>query len=143
MSSSTADRVPSHTADHVNRRIRQRTRENVERAALGGHYEIERRLAELDEEWDIERTLAANAASAVLAGCALGVFFDRRFFALPALVGTFLLQHALQGWCPPLPLLRRLGVRTAGEIEEERCALRAMRDGGSGAAGAAGIKLVR
>jgi hypothetical protein len=39
----------------------------------------------------------------------------------------FLLQHAVQGWCPPLPLLRRLGVRTADEINEERYALKALR----------------
>jgi hypothetical protein len=32
----------------------------------------------------------------------------------------FLLQHALQGWCPPVPLLRQLGFRTSYEIEEER-----------------------
>lgn len=34
-----------------------------------------------------------------------------------------LLQHGLQGWCPPLPVLRRLGVRTRGEIDREKYAL--------------------
>lgn len=52
---------------------------------------------------------------------------DRKFFALPALVAGFLLQHALQGWRPPAPLFRRLGIRTAGEIAEERDALKALR----------------
>jgi len=33
---------------------------------------------------------------------------------------TFLLQHGMQGWCPPLPILRRLGVRTRGEIDREK-----------------------
>ena len=33
------------------------------------------------------------------------------------------MQHALQGWCPPLPVLRRLGFRTQNEIERERYAL--------------------
>ena len=42
-------------------------------------------------------------------------------------MSLFLLQHALQGWCPPLPLLRRLGVRTQAEIERERYALKAIR----------------
>jgi hypothetical protein len=36
-------------------------------------------------------------------------------------------QHALQGWCLPVPLLRRLGVRTQREIERERFALKALR----------------
>jgi hypothetical protein len=46
---------------------------------------------------------------------------------LPVVVAGFLLQHALQGWCPPLPVLRRLGVRTADEINQERYALKALR----------------
>lgn len=40
---------------------------------------------------------------------------------------SFLLLHATQGWCPPLPLFRRLGVRTRGEIEKEKFALRFLR----------------
>ena len=55
-----------------------------------------------------------------LIGLGLGTLVDRRFLLLPAAVAGFLLQHALQGWCPPLPLFRSLGVRTAGEIDEER-----------------------
>ncbi|MDX5410561.1 MAG: DUF2892 domain-containing protein [Thauera sp.] len=124
----TEDRVLLNTPDHVNRRIHQRSREAVHAAALGGTSGIARRLAELDREWDIERVLEANAASLVVAGCVLGAVAHRRFFLLPALVGGFLLQHALQGWCPPLPVLRRLGVRTAAEIEEERDLLLAVRD---------------
>ena len=103
------------------------TRANVARVAAGGPGAITRRLDELDREWDIERTLEANAASAVLAGVLLGALVDRRFFLLPAVVGGFLLQHALQGWCPPLPVFRRMGVRTQSEIEEERHALKAIR----------------
>jgi hypothetical protein len=38
-----------------------------------------------------------------------------------------LLQHAVQGWCPPIPILRRLGFRTADEINRERYALKALR----------------
>jgi hypothetical protein len=33
----------------------------------------------------------------------------------------------MQGWCPPLPMLRYLGVRTAEEIHDERMALRVIR----------------
>jgi hypothetical protein len=52
---------------------------------------------------------------------------NRRWFALPAIVATFLLQHAVQGWCPPLSVFRRLGFRTAAEIDHERYALKAIR----------------
>ncbi len=45
----------------------------------------------------------------------------------PAAVAGFLFQHAVQGWCPPVPLFRRLGFRTAREIDHERYALKALR----------------
>jgi hypothetical protein len=124
---STVGRVPQQTAEHVNEQIRRQTDESVARVAAQGQAAIDRRLVELDREWDIERTLESNAATAVLVGSALGAFVDRRFFALPAVVAAFLLQHAVQGWCPPLPLFRRAGVRTASEIDYERYALKAIR----------------
>lgn len=123
----TTGRVPEHTADSVNEQIRRQTERNVAEYSSAGVGAIEQRLAELDAEWDIERTLEANAATIALAGLGLGAFVDRRFFALPAVVAGFLLQHAVQGWCPPVPVFRRLGIRTQSEIDHERYALKAMR----------------
>jgi hypothetical protein len=123
----TVERVPRQTADDVNAQIRRQTAENVARHGSRGDEEIERRLHQLDQEWDIERTLEANAATVALVGLGLGAFVDRRFFALPAAVAGLLLQHALQGWCPPVPIFRRLGIRTQFEIEQERYALKAIR----------------
>ena len=124
---STVERVPQNTEEHLNEQIRRRTDDDVRRIAAEGRGAIDRRLDELDYEWDIERTLEANAATAVLIGTLLGATVDRRLFVLPAIVGGFLLQHAVQGWCPPVPLFRRLGVRTASEIDHERYALKALR----------------
>ncbi len=124
---STVERVPRHTREEYNEAIRRRTEDNVARYASAGPAAIDRRLEELDREWDIERTLEANAATVSLVGSALGLAVDRRFFALPAVVAAFLLQHALQGWCPPVPLFRHLGFRTASEIDQERYALKALR----------------
>ena len=120
---STVDRVPQHTSDAVNAEIRRQTDENIARYQQMGPEAVARRLRELDAEWDIERTLEANAATVSLIGLGLGTFVDRRFYALPAVVAGFLLQHAVQGWCPPLPVFRRMGIRTQSEIERERCAL--------------------
>ena len=124
---STVDRVPDHTAEHVNERIRRQMEERVARIAAAGPDAIARRLRELDGEWDIERTLEANAATISATGAALALFVDRRFALIPLVVGSFLLQHATQGWCPPLPVFRRFGYRTQTEIEEERYALKALR----------------
>jgi len=124
---STVERVPRHTAPHVNERIRRNTQQRLRQYALRGPMAIERRLMQLDREWDVERVLEANAATAALIGLTLGATTDRRWFVAPAFVAGFLLQHAIQGWCPPIPILRRLGFRTQSEIDEERYALKAMR----------------
>ena len=124
--SSTTYRVPAHTAAHVNRQIQEQIEGNL--AYFAEHPdEIDHRLEELDREWDIERVLEANAASFSLLGLTLGLTLDRRWLALPVGVAAFLLQHAVQGWCPPVPIFRRLGIRTVGEIDQERDALKALR----------------
>jgi hypothetical protein len=88
----TTTRVSRHTASRVNARIARQIEENVMPTAAGGREAIARRLAELDREWDIERTLEANAATVSLTGLMLGATVDRRWFILPAVVAGFLLQ---------------------------------------------------
>lgn len=123
---STRRRVPAHSSARANRRIRHTTDARV--TALASRPGMIRdRLSALDREWDIERAIEANAAVLALSGVALAAFHDRRWLALPALVTSFLLQHAVQGWCPPVPVLRALRFRTADEINEERTALKALR----------------
>lgn len=120
------DRVQNHTSDAVNRMIHEAMTERLVYFALHPG-KIDERLDELDREWDIERALEANASTLALAGLGLGIVADRRWLAVPVFVAGFLFQHALQGWCPPLPLLRRLGFRTPHEIDQERYALKALR----------------
>lgn len=127
MVTSTRDRVPMNTDACINASIRRKTENNIAYFASGGSDAITRRLAELDQEWDIERMLETNAATATLIGMTLGITVSKKWFVLPAAVAGFLLQHAVQGWCPPLPILRRMGFRTASEIDYERYALKALR----------------
>jgi hypothetical protein len=122
----TLERVPHHTSDEINRRIQEEIRRSVRHFASRPD-EISRRIRELKAEWDIERAIEANASALAFTRTVLGATGDRRWFALPALVTGFLFQHAIQGWCPPVPVLRRLGFRTAHEIEQERTALMAIR----------------
>ena len=122
----TRDRVPAHTAESVNDRIARETAARVRNFAASPAG-IPQRLKELDAEWDIERAIEANASTIAFVGVALGYFLHTYWLALPALVTAFLFQHAIQGWCPPIPVLRRLGFRTVYEIERERNALKALR----------------
>lgn len=126
MPPATQQRVAENTAEHVNRRIRRATERRI--WYYTQHPDaIDQRLEEIEREWDIERALEANAAIAGFIGVVLATTKNRLWLALPALVTGFLFQHATQGWCPPLPALRRLGFRTSREIEDERNALKALR----------------
>lgn len=128
MISNTATRVEQHTTPQINELIHDEAQKRIaafesnDRNAL-----ITQRLKELDSEWDVERTLQTNFAILSLVGLALATKVNKRWFALALGVPAFMVQHALQGWCPPLPVLRRLGLRTAREINEERFALKSLR----------------
>jgi hypothetical protein len=124
---STMSRVRVNTCESVNQQIMRRTEASIRSAAAGGRDAIDRRLRVLEEEWDIERFVETMAPTFTLLGIGLGLTRHRAWFALPVIVQGFFLQHALQGWCPPIPVLRRLGVRTLDEIEEERFALKTLR----------------
>ena len=102
-------RVPLHTATEVNQRIREETTQRL--AYYREHPEqIGRRIKALNEEWDIERALATGLVVplAPRAGARSRARTDGGSL-LTAGVQSFYLQHSLQGWCPPLPMLRRLG----------------------------------
>lgn len=115
-----ADRVRRATAIHLNDQIDRRTDSNIRSYLNSSHATIRKRLHELDHEWDVDRVLAVKASTLAFTGLALGVTVNRKWLALPAAAVALLLQHRIQGWCPPTALLRRLGVRTRSEIEREK-----------------------
>ncbi|MDB6006585.1 MAG: hypothetical protein JWR15_3572 [Prosthecobacter sp.] len=125
---STINRVESSTCPAVNGAIHEEMVNRVARVLVGGPVAIEQRLQELDNEWDIERALETGAATMSLTTLALAATVDRRWACVTAAIGAFLLMHALQGWCPPVVIFRRLGVRTEHEIDVERLALRLLRE---------------
>lgn len=122
---SSADRVRRSTNPQVNEQIDSQTETNIRRYADSDKTTIRRRIHGLDEEWDVERVLEVNASTLALTGLVLGMTVNRKWLYLTGGVLTFLLQHGLQGWCPPLPVLRRLGIRTRREIDREKYALKA------------------
>lgn len=121
------DRVRTHSRTEFNTHIDREIAARVRYYASLGPEQLDRRIAELEREWDVERWLETIAPTIALGGLALGTLRSRGWLLLPALVLPLLLQHAISGWCPPLPILRRLGVRTREEIERERYALKVLR----------------
>lgn len=119
------DRIRRHTAPRVMERIDQLTQSSLDATAGAGRDAIVARIKDLDREWDVDRALMANFA---LAGGLSFFLSQRRWGWTPwrPILGAqvaFLLMHAVVGWCPPLVIFRRLGVRTAKEISAERSAL--------------------
>lgn len=119
------DRVRRRTAGGVNDRIDRKLQARLDDLVGGDRESIIARIRKLDREWDIERALMVHFAT--VGAFAFGQ--SRRFRKPTAWTGIFaaqlgfLFMHATTGWCPPLPVFRRLGFRTAKEIAAERQAL--------------------
>jgi hypothetical protein len=121
------ERVRRHTSPAVNAKIDQQIAEAVRRYVDEPATVITQRIEEIEREWDIERVLETNASCLALTGVALATVFTKKWLALSGTVLGFLFLHGMQGWCPPIPLLRRFGVRTCTEIQRERFALKFLR----------------
>lgn len=125
----TSKRVQYHTNAETNQAIRTQTIGRLHE--LMGYKSRKNKVLnycidDLSKEWDTERVLEANAATIILITSVLGLKRSKAFL-FTGVISFFLLQHALQGWCPPLPAIRKIGVRTAEEINNERMALKMMR----------------
>lgn len=121
------DRVRRHTSPEILDEIDERIAQSIRFYSTQPDSVIQQRIDELDREWDMERRLETNASVAVVATTLLGLTVSKKWFLLTAAVGAFLFQHAVGGWCPPVPILRRLGTRTRKEIDREKYALKALR----------------
>ncbi len=124
--SPTATRVEESTAPEINARIERTTEATLARAAATQNG-LEQRLRELNHEWEMERVLQTNFAIINVLSITLGALVARPWYLLSGVAAGFMAEHAFKGWCPPVPVFRRLGCRTAQEIEQERYALKALR----------------
>ncbi|RSK29254.1 DUF2892 domain-containing protein [Bacillus sp. HMF5848] len=122
----TTSKVNLRTKPHINAQIHRNILDSVKIYKYKSKEETHKRIRDLDYEWDMERTLEINYAVIVLLSTFLGLFRNKSWFLLAGVASGFMIQHVLQGWCPPMPLFRKLGVRTAKEIFTEQEALRSL-----------------
>ncbi|MEX1012119.1 MAG: hypothetical protein WD595_06565 [Waddliaceae bacterium] len=121
------DRVRLSTAQNVNKKIDARIIKNLKKFSGQPKEEITKRIIKLEKEWSIERWLELNASTLAFIGIILGVFVHMYWLFLPAIILPFLALHAVNGWCPPLPVMRFVHVRTRREIDWEKFSLKFMR----------------
>ena len=126
-SPSEINRVRRNTSPEVLRRIDEQIERNIQFYSAQSKDVISRRIHELQEEWSIERWLELNVATIGLSTVILALTNNRKWALVTCGALGMFLMHALQGFDPPLPLLRRLNVRTRGEIDREMYALKALR----------------
>lgn len=123
--SPTTTKAIINTDPVINDQIDRTTEANIAKYTGQPNQEIRKRIKELDYEWDIERTLEINFAVITLISSLFGLMGRKRWLIFSGVAAYYMIKHVLQGWCPPLPLFRRLGIRTAKEIRDEQEALRA------------------
>ncbi len=121
------DRIRRFTFKQDLEKIDGKTRDAINQYSNQGREALTGRLAELDREWPVDRALITGAGFFVWLGLILGTNVNRRLYRISAVAGGFILLFAFLGWAPPVLILRRLGVRTRGEINQERIALKVLR----------------
>src|SRR5690554_4546060 len=121
------DRVQRNTPNLINDEIESELEKHISFYSTQSQEVISARIAELEKEWNMDRMLITNASTLAGIGVVLAATVHRKWLILPGVVLTFLLQHGVQGWCPPLPLFRKMGVRSYKEIDRERFALKYLR----------------
>jgi hypothetical protein len=120
------DRVRRYTSAEMLRQIEERIEHNIKFYAAQPTEVVEQRIAELEREWSIERYLQVNVCTVGLLTTFLALTSNRKWAVLTCGALGFFLYHGLRGFDPPIPLLRRMGIRTRKEIDREKYALKAL-----------------
>lgn len=87
---------------------------------------IDQRLLELDNEQDMESYMQTESTALTIAGVILALTVNKKWLVLPLISSIVTIANRVKG-STPLVFFRKLGLRTRGEIEKERYALKAIR----------------
>ena len=121
------DRVRISTKIDANNKIDAKIIKNLKKFSGKSKDEMTKRIIRLEKEWSIDRWLELNASTLGFIGVLLAAFVNIYWLFIPAIVLPFLALHAVQGWCPPVPVMRMVRVRTRREIDWEKFALKFLR----------------
>lgn len=121
------DRIRARSSEKLNAEIQRRAEEEVQNYSKENKAVISQRIEELDREWDVDRAIMVVFSCLTPISVTLGVKRSRKWFGLFVIQLSFLVLHAIRGWCPPTSLLRRMGFRSRFEIDAEKFALKTLR----------------
>src|SRR4051812_45395375 len=90
------DAVRANTKPTMQAKIDKNIREQIIHYASQPKEVITRRIYDLENEWDVERVLEANASGIGLASLIWGLTVNKKCLAVTGTVLSFLLLHAVQ-----------------------------------------------
>lgn len=128
MPATTTERVRNNTAPAQREQFEQQLRRNIAHYMTADKHQIDQRLAELDREWNVERMIEVEAPIMIGLGALLGLTRSPKWFGLSVFAAGMVIVHNTQGWYPLLRIFQRMGIRSQQHIEEERSALRVLRN---------------
>jgi len=127
MISQAANDVFTDQKGQFSEQIDARIEQNIRFYATQPPEVISRRIEELDEEHDLDQTMALYGSGIGLGSILLSFIGGKKWLFVGGITLGFLLKHALDGTSPYVPLVRKFGVRTREEIEREKYALKILR----------------
>ena len=122
-----ADPVRRYTTQEMLEQVEKQIQHNIEFYGAQPPHVLSERIEELRREWSMERYLQVNVASLGFATAFLALTGSKKWAVLTCTALGFFLFHSLRGFDPPIPVLRRMGVRTRSEIDRELYALKLIR----------------
>jgi len=120
------DALTTHQNDAIEQ-IDAKIEQNIRFFATQPPEAISQRIEELDQECDLDRTMALYGSGIGLGTLLFSFIGGKKWLFLGGTALGFLLKHSLDGTSPMVPLLRKLGVRTRSEIDREKYALKILR----------------
>ena len=104
----TSVRVLKASSEKQNQAMLEQSINTIETYRHASRDELNQRLRYLEAEWDMERLLEFNASIVGMIGMVLALTVSWAWIIFAGGVSAFLFQHAVTGWCPPVPVFRAL-----------------------------------
>ncbi|HKQ39458.1 MAG TPA: hypothetical protein VJ063_15380 [Verrucomicrobiae bacterium] len=127
MISETANDAFSGQEDQSVEQIDAKIEQNIRFYATQSPDAISKRIEELDQECDLDRSMALYGSGIGLGTILFSFIGGKKWLVVGGTALGFLLKHCLDGTSPVVPLLRKFGVRTRSEIDREKYALKILR----------------
>jgi hypothetical protein len=121
------DLIRQRSPVSINDRIEEEIANSIRIQSRKDQKDITSRIRELDQEWDLDRTLTASLASGALISAAISSRKYKKWIYLSLIQLSFLTFHCLRRWSPLSLILRQFRFRSKEEISSEKYALKALR----------------